>query len=253
MTMLLTQQQELADWLLHRVPGQAPAIMAADAEQRHARLRIYADGYRWRLIEVLGQDYPALRAVLGAEDFDALAERYLEQYPSQYPSVRHVGSRFHRWFEELPGIETPAAELARLEWMQGEVFDAADNQVCRIDDLAAMAPEHWPLIRLTLSSAVRHLQTTSNAVAMFDAYTQAQPLPALRTEAPGDWLLWRANFDVHWRRLPEDENQALAAVVCGEPFGAWCEQLSGDTPALRAAGLLKRWLADGLISEISTE
>ena len=67
---------------------------------------------------------------------------------------------------------------------------------------------------------------------------------------PADWLLWRLDFDVHWRRLEADEALALRAVEAGESFAQLCERLNepnGDG-ASRAAALLKRWLADGLLA-----
>ncbi|HEY0674915.1 MAG TPA: DNA-binding domain-containing protein, partial [Immundisolibacter sp.] len=42
-----------------------------------ARLAIYRDGYRLRLTEALGEDFPLLRALLGAATFERLARAYL--------------------------------------------------------------------------------------------------------------------------------------------------------------------------------
>jgi hypothetical protein len=49
-------------------------VRGADAAQR---LRIYADAYRLRLVEVLGNDFPVTRDALGEEAFAGFAERYL--------------------------------------------------------------------------------------------------------------------------------------------------------------------------------
>ena len=65
-----------------------------DAAQR---IRIYADMYRARLVDVLREDYPRVAASLGDADFAALACRYLTRHPSTHPSVRHVGRRFADW------------------------------------------------------------------------------------------------------------------------------------------------------------
>ena len=64
-------------------------------------------------------------------------------------------------------------------------------------------------------------------------------------------LLWRSDGDVQWRRLDDDEALALRAVESDETFAQMCERMNdlhGDDGALRAASLLKRWLADGLLA-----
>ena len=68
-----------------------------DAAQR---IRIYADMYRARLVDVLREDYPRVAATVGDADFAALACRYLTRHPSTNPSVRHVGRRFADWIAE---------------------------------------------------------------------------------------------------------------------------------------------------------
>lgn len=245
-------QQAFAAWLLHRDAGSAPAIAVRDDGERTARLELYADGYRWRLIEVLGHDYPVLRAALGHDRFDALAEAYLHAHPSRDPSVRHVGGRFARWLADHAPDTSAQADLARLEWTQGEVFDAADAPLATVDALATLSPDAWPALRWSLHPAVRRLRLRSNAVALLDAHAGNAVLPSLHHGPATAWLLWRHAFDVHWRRLPRDEAMALAAVARGVPFADWCARLPGDTPALRAAGLLKLWLTDGLLTGLRT-
>ena len=242
------QQRQFAAWLLRRNPAQAPAVSGSPAASPITRLRVYADGYRWRLVEVLGHDFPALRASLGEDRFDTLAGDYLDAHPSRHSSVRHFGQRFPHW---LARHDATAADLARLEWRQGEVFDAADAPARSIDDMAALSPEAWAGLRLVLHPAVRRLRLHSTAIAVLDAHARGERLPPLRPHAPSAWLLWRAGFDVHWRRLPRDEAMALVAIERGDAFADWCVRLPGGSPALRAARLLKRWLSDGLVTDLS--
>lgn len=217
-------------------------VRGADAAHR---LRIYADAYRLRLVEILGNDFPATRDALGEAGFAGFAERYLQAHPSARPSVRHVGSLFADWLETQAGAPTGAHELARFEWLQAAAFDAPDAPTLGIDDVATLAPEAWPNLRLRLHPAARLLDTERLAVVDGD--------PALSAnDDRARWLLWRdAEGDVHWRRLESDEADALHASANGSGFGELCERLSarhGDDGALRAASLLKRWLADGLLA-----
>ena len=221
------------------------------------RSRVYEDAYRLRLIEVLGNDFPVLKAYLGAEVFDQFASDYLADHPSRYVSVRHVGSHFSAWLGRQPeaakGSHEHSAELAAFEWAQGEVFDAADSEIAVLGDIAGVPPEAWPGLRLQLQPGIRRLTLHGNAPAFVISHANDEPMPEIsRREAPLVWLLWRRGFDVYWRALESDENAALRAAHEGANFGEICESLCDWHPdeavALRAASLLKLWISDELIT-----
>ena len=242
MTALAAALDGLQACILHGDRTIFARVRGADAGHR---LRIYADAYHLRLVDVLGNDFPATREALGEGDFTGFAQRYLQSHPSTRPSVRHVGSAFADWLEAQPDAPPGLHELARFEWLQAAAFDAIDASTLGIDDIAALAPESWPTLRLRLHPCVQRLESVRLAVV------EGVPTPA-DVDSPVRWLLWRdAGGDVQWRQLEDDEVEALHAVSNGASFGELCERLAashgGDGP-LRAASLLKRWLADGLLA-----
>jgi hypothetical protein len=58
------------------------------------RLSIYARGYRDRLLSCLRGDYPAVRALLGDEIFDAFALDFLGAHPPRHYSIFALGDGF---------------------------------------------------------------------------------------------------------------------------------------------------------------
>lgn len=241
MSALAATQAAFAGWVLRGEGGLAPRIAGDRTEDR---LRIYADAYRLRLAGVLGDDFPRTRAVLGDEVFATLAGGYLRAHPSRQPSVRHFGAAFADWLGLQADLPPGLHELARFEWRQGECFDAAEARSLHINDVARLPAAGWPQLPLRLRPCVRLLSTRWLAVR------DGAPAPA-DAEAPACWLLWRSGFEVHWRCLDADEAEALGAAQAGVAFGALCERLArhhGEAGAARAAALLKRWLADGLLA-----
>lgn len=225
------------------------------------RVQVYADAYRLRLMEVLGNDYPTLKNLIGGDLFAERVSDYIDAHPSNTPSVRYFGRHLPAWLRQTAGIAPEIAsswaELAHFEWAQGEVFDAADADVALLADVAGIAPQDWPALPLRLRPATRLLSLHGNApaLALAQSRDEALPEPVMQSQATR-WLVWRLGYDVHWRALEADEAAALDAVAGGTRFGELCEVLAESTPvdevALRAASLLKRWLNDELIARFET-
>lgn len=248
MNALAAMQAEMHDWLRHGDPAIAHRVEGPLVAHR---LRIHADAYRLRLIEVLANDYPVTATLLGEDRLDAFAIAFIQSHPSTHPSVRHFGRGFADWLQRARATPCKLHEIARFEWLQGEVFDAADAASPTLDAIASLPADAWPGLRLHLQPSLRVIALSCNAPLLVEAHAHDRALPALRNARVADWLLWRSDGDAHWRRLDRDEAALLHAVANGESFGELCERASDfhahDGP-LRAASLLKRWLADGLLA-----
>jgi hypothetical protein len=252
---LLEIQRRMQAFVLHGEDEISSSVEGGVIADKERRLRIYADAYRLRLVEVLGNDFPVLKACIGESIFDTWATEYLAAHPSRYVSVRHVGNAFSDWLNSQSKAGVAAAELAAFEWAQGEAFDSADADVVVLGDVAGIAPEAWSALKLQVHPATRWLSLRSNAPACVVAHDNDRPFPdAIVSDQPAEWLLWRRGMSVHWRSLPADEAAALAAVRAGANFGEICEFLrpwhEEELLALRAASLLKLWISDELIAAL---
>lgn len=246
-------QQDLQAYLFE--PGTAPVpggIVGAGRDDQRRRLDIYADAYRLRLMDVLRGDYPAVAAVLGPAAFEGLSLDYIRHYPSESASLRWFGRHVD---EAIRSGDHPhriaLAELARFEWLQAEVFDAPDDTRLAAADLERVPAADWPGLVFRLHAAVRCLRLSHGAPQAWSAAMADHP--TVPRSEPGDWLLWRADLDVHWRSLEPDEAWAIRGLFKGIAFEQLCTGLSdwhgtADAPAA-AVAFLQRWLADGLLAE----
>lgn len=235
----------------------AAALVRADGIDPVQRLRVYAHAYWARIAAALAEDFPKLRAHLGAEAFDALVVPYLRAHPTRDPSLREAGQHLARFLDEQGRSE--AADLARLERARTEVFDGEDAAPMSRDDAAALAPEEFPHLPLRLVPASALVELSTGADELWDAIEAGRPAPAAAA-GPRAVLVWRRDLVVIHRTLDPDEAAALRRVRAGARFedvraGARfedvCEALAGAGPdpgpgpaevAERALALLLRWL-----------
>jgi hypothetical protein len=221
------------------------------------RLAIYYDAYRLRLIEALDSNYPVLHAWMGNDEFEQLGLAYLETHPSTHFSIRYFG---HRLSEYLASAETYRDkpylnEMAALEWAMSEAFDAADGRSMNPDDMATIPPEAWPEMRLALHASVHRLDLRWNVPAIWKAIKEEQaPGEATASEWPQPWLLWRQDLKIFFRSLSVEEAWAIDSARSSGTFAIICdglgEWIDAQNIAVHAAGLLKKWLSDGLVNAI---
>ncbi|HEX4300425.1 MAG TPA: DNA-binding domain-containing protein [Gammaproteobacteria bacterium] len=236
--------------------GQVVGDERADAAER---VRIYVEGYRLRLLEILQDNFTGLHALLGDEQFDTLSRAYIDAHPSTHASVRWFSRHLESFLRSTPPFDAHAylAEMAAFEWAQGLVFDATDAAVMGMQDLASLPPESWAGLRLKFGAAMQRLDCGWNVPTAWTRLEAGED-PGLEAEAGSrPWLLWRADLTTHWRSLTEDEAWALDAAKDGKNFGELCEGLcqwhAPEAVAMQAASYLKLWLSDGLITDIETE
>ncbi|MGE0332424.1 MAG: DUF2063 domain-containing protein [Ramlibacter sp.] len=241
-----------------RAVGGLRHIVDAGRISATQRLGIYASGYQLRLIEALQTDYPAVLALTGEDWFDVLARGYIAAHASRHPNLRWYGGGFAAHLRVHAARRPVLAEVAQFEWAVGLAFDAADASVITLDDMARVSPELWPGLGFTLHPAVQRLSLQCNAPAIWAAHSSGAPLPrARKSAAPRTWGLWRREQTPRYRQLPADEAWALAAVARGRNFAQLCAGLCRwvpqDQAPMRAATLLKTWVAEGMISSIVSD
>ncbi len=219
------------------------------------RLNIYADGYRLRLLETLGNVYPQLHALLGDETFDLYARSYIEDYPSQHRNMRWVGDKMSEHLSCALPEHPIAAELAAFEWTLGLAFDAEDEQIISLEDLAAIPPEIWGELSFLLHPSTHLLGLKWNVIAVWQALANEETPPSPNdNNAP--CLIWRNHYDSHYRTLDTAEFTALQHIKAGGSFGSLCEILYetvGDSATQEAAQYLASWLEAGIICKIKQQ
>lgn len=262
MSALARLQRDLQRHVISGEDAIAAAVNDTTAVPAATRLAVYSNAYRIRLADALGANMPHLRELLGAEEFAAVAGRYIDEHPSQFASIRWFGDRLAQQLERSHAAQPWLAELAHWEWALAASFDAEDAPTVGIEALAAVEPSDWGELRMAFHPSVQLLRLQTNAQALFKAMSgalsaeQPAPAPAL-LDRPQPWLLWRQDLKTQYRSLDAAESAACAVIRNGGTFGEMCEALcewhAADEVPLAAAGLLKRWIVENLLTRLSPD
>ena len=236
-------------------PGGLEAVIRGDQRLSAVqRLDIYANGYFYRLLDVMKEEYPAILTVLGADNFHNLVTGYLIEHRPTQPSLFYAGRFLADFLEGHPARQQWPfiVELARLERAILEVFHAPDNEPLDAAAMRAISPADWPSVILRSSSALDIVDCEWRVNAVLRAIEEQREWSAPE-HAPASILIWRQNFQVHYRELKLAERDALLAAHGGASLARICEAVAsacGEGNAVEIiGGFLARWLADGVLAQ----
>jgi len=242
-------------------------VSASGRATPDVQISVYSHAYRARLNEVLANDFPAMHMAIGDDHFYAIADKYIESYPSSYFSLREFGRDMPAYILDLvennktdPSIHWPDMywlyELGKFEWALGQTFDARDSDLFTEQDMAAIDPEVWPDLKFQLHPSVQRLDLQCNSPEMWIALTADEPQHVTaEQEDESGWLIWRDDFITRFRSMQKDEKLAFDELYKGKDFNDICEALSiiidEDDVPMQAASFLKTWITQGLIVSVS--
>ncbi|MEP6866403.1 MAG: DNA-binding domain-containing protein [Deltaproteobacteria bacterium] len=207
------------------------------------QLAVYAEMYVARLVDVLADDHPKLRSVLGDQFHDVMAD-YLRARPPTSFTLRDAGVALGDYLATRADLPPWAADLARLERGRVEVFDGPDRTPSTRDDLADVPIERFPDVTITLVPSSSTVPVAWTVDDLWSAVEEGAPSVA---PEPCDRLIlvWRRDTRVFHRTLDPDEAKLANSLVSGatiEDVSARLIELAVAEPELRIVELLGRWL-----------
>jgi len=197
------------------------------------RLEIYNRQYWFRLQSAFNEDFPGLRAVVGAARFETLMNAYLAAHPSRSFTLRNLGSKLPDWLTKYPqhaGRRVALAlDVVRVEWACIEAFDNAEFAPVSAAEVAAVNAEsrlalqphvqllalQYPADELVLDMHRQQKRESSEAGARPESHEEEVCAP-LRLRKRATWLaVHRADFSLYYKRLTRFEYQTLIALRAG--------------------------------------
>lgn len=253
---LLNLQCQFQNYLLANQMAVQQSIVNTEKVSALKRLNIYQDAYRARLLETLASNYPILNRYLGCQAFQKIGDAYIDQYPSPFRSIRWFGDKLPDYLKEDEENSYPyLSELAQFEWTLTLAFDAADEELVALEQMATIPPESWAKMRFITHPSVHCMHFNWNIVAIWQALSKEETPPdPVKSEQPMPWLIWRYDYKSRFSSLVEDEAWAINTLQQGASFGelcaGLCEWVSEEEVGLRAASLLKGWIQSDLLTKI---
>ena len=206
------------------------------------RLEIYNRSYWSRVLDALGEDFPGVRAVVGAKRFEQIRRRYLDDCPSESFTMRNLGRHLAAWMERnraLVGANYEIAlDMARLEWAEIESFDSAEQERLGPAEIAAMGPAgtlHLQPYLQTMQAGYEVdtllLEVRNSMKRRGSAVRAVSPTRIERARAmdPVYLAIHRYELVVHYKRLDGEMFRLLQMLGQGATIGDAVESVYADS------------------------
>ena len=207
-------QQDFVAALLNPGYPIPTGIVGPDGDPCPKRFGVYRNNVVIGLIEILRDVFPAVRRVVGAEFFDAMARAYVLIHGPVSPMLLQYGSGFPIFIEGFgPASDLPyLADVARIEWAWVEAYHAEEAAALSAEDFAELAAEDFRGIRLQLHPSLRIVRSTMPALTIWrmnvDGGEPKHTIPGEGETA----LILRPDAMVEVRYLPPGAAEFIGAI-----------------------------------------
>ena len=230
------------------------------------RLEIYSRSYWFRILSSLNEDFVGLRAVVGDEKFDALAQAYLTENPSRTFTLRNLGSRLEAWLRANPKYTHPHEQLAldmvRLEWADTESFDAFEEPALTLDDISRLGEDpklqlqphvllldlHFPVDHLLLQIRDEEENDSDEASNTFSEQRGRSRLKSVRKSKPKPTyvVVHRVDYLVYFKRVTPEAFRVLQAIRNGKSLSEAIDVAFNPStlPERKITELVQNWFRD---------
>ncbi|MGB1077701.1 MAG: DUF692 family multinuclear iron-containing protein, partial [Bdellovibrionales bacterium] len=217
------------------------------------QLSVYISGYRYRLFDIVHDDFLVLRHYLGREKFNDLVDAYIEQTPSSDFNISRYVTSFPE-FEKAREDEF-AYELSVMELYVSQLFDAEENSALDPKDIQGVTPEQFMESILHTRKALVILPLSWNVNAYFNDVIDEKE-NVVQPQKVASYVVVFRHEDTMWRLDLEELEylllSGLASGLCISEAMSACLPKSGDEGALaeRLSVWFSRWVSNGLLSRL---
>ncbi|MBZ8117100.1 DNA-binding domain-containing protein [Roseovarius sp. LXJ103] len=190
------------------------------------RFSVYRNNVAVSLTEALEVSFPAIRKLIGDENFRGLMGIFLRQHPPTAPMISQYGDALPGFIEGFSQLNHLGylPDVARLEQALRESYHSADADPIDPALLQSLAPDALMGAHLTLAPAL-HLIRSEWPVHQIWAYNMEDGAPK-PTGGAQDVLVTRPQFDPVAAPLPSGGAAFIAALAEGQTFGTAFEAAS---------------------------
>jgi hypothetical protein len=152
-------------------------IKSNSCDEARVRLNVYCNNVLSSLIQALGDTYPVIKRLVGADCFNGVANDFVRSHPPHQASLHFYGEYFAEFIKNHHACEHLAylSDVARLEWCYQRAVNANDADVISLAEVQTVNTEHLGDLCFTMHPSVYLLSSLWPIHVIWHENTQDKP------------------------------------------------------------------------------
>lgn len=211
-----------------------------------AQLDVYINAYRYRLHDVVAEDYPVLKEYLGKDAFYDLIWAFVNTAQPSHFNIGRFALKLPTFLQERLPNDSFAHELCQLETTIAQLTDPAETSPLEQKHLEGMTPDVFMESRLYPRTALQLVEFTYS-VNTYYRKVMDEELPK-KPRRKASYLAVFRHEDVVWRMdLGKAEYDLLTQLFGGKSVGDALEELD-ESVASKLSEYFSRWMRNGMLA-----
>jgi uncharacterized protein (UPF0276 family) len=221
-------------------------IREKDVFPTHEQLNVYTNAYRYRLYDVVEQDYPVLQHYLGADDFQSLIWDFVTTAEPTHFNIGRFALKLPDFIAKTRPKDIFSHELCYLETRIAHIADYEETQVLEPHHLEGLSLESFMESVLCLRKALQ-LMSFNFPVNLYYQKVMDKKR-ANKPRRKQSFLAVFRNNDSMWRMdLEGEEYHLLEKIFNGYSIEKALES-SSDVTQEQLSLWFSRWIRNGILS-----
>lgn len=230
--------------------GQPANVTGPRGKATARRFNVYRNNVAYSLGEALAANFPAVRALCGAERFAHAARLHIAEEPPASPILFEYGHGFAGFLDRFPPARQQMpwlADVARLERAWLDSYHAADREPLSGEEMAAVPPEQLENARFDPHPAFALVRSSFAVLDLFHAGRAERPQTA-DPHGGQDVLVTRPFLDVLVTKLQPGQFALLKSLALGDSLGDAAAAAIGETDDFDFPAAMTVLLSSGAFS-----
>lgn len=211
-----------------------------------AQLNVYINAYRYRLYDVVAEDYPVLEEYLGKDGFYELIWAFVNKEQSTHFNIGRFALKLPAFVAEYFPKDVFVHELCQLETTIAQLTDPEETAVLEQKHLEGMTPDAFIETVLYPRKA---LELMSFTYPVNDYYCKVMDkMSPKKPRRKSSFVTVFRHENVVWRMdLEKNEYHLLTQLFSGKTVGDTLENMD-DFAAQKLSEYFSRWMRNGMLA-----
>jgi uncharacterized protein (UPF0276 family) len=212
----------------------------------HEQLMVYVNSYRYRLFDVVAEDYPALKMYLTGKAFRDLIWDFVSRIQPDHFNIGRFALKLPVFIKTALPNDVFAHELCQLETTVAQMTDPKETEALKESQIIGLTSKKLLDSKLYPREALILMNFEWQVNDYYQAVMNEVAIPTPKLEST--YLAVFRHEDIVWRMsLEKSEFELLSKLFSGATIG---ESLSNvdESENLKITEYFSRWMRNGLLA-----